>query len=351
MMTKSYLRLCCVLATTLLSASTAGAIPTPDDFYVKGLEEFEPVYALFDGDMYAGLIPTRLYGDADSDTGEYMFRLFVPYQTAYTDSLVIWLNGGPGCSSLAGGMAENMPIGDPTAPSGFYGIDGNAPFVFNPYSWTNATTMLYVEHPHGTGFSRGPQPANEEEASRDFYYFLQNLLTVFGYRQQRLIIFGESYAGMYVPAIAHYIFHENLKLDKKKSRKTNRHHDLHINLWGIALGNGWADATIQGPAVIDYAWWHGMIDSVTREALHREWEYCQPGSRTANQKQPEPFHKFTTPDECGLMGATLAAAGAGVVDWGAPNGYDVTTFDPYPNLMSPNSTKALFYNDPRVQGM
>ena len=51
------------------------------------------------------------------------------------------------------------------------------------------------------------------------------------------------------------------------------------------------------------------------------------------------------------MGATLAAAGAGVVDWGAPNGYDVTTFDPYPNLMSPNSTKALFYNDPRVQGM
>jgi hypothetical protein len=78
----------------------------------------------------------------------------------------------------------------------------------------------------------------------------------------------------------------------------------------------------------------------TRENLHAEYEHCMKNydvtshsaasdDGEANDGEPEPFHKFNLPDECGVMEATLQAAGAGV--WAermaGPNTYDVTTWD------------------------
>jgi hypothetical protein len=105
---------------------------------------------------------------------------------------------------------------------------------------------------------------------------------------------------------------------------------------GLALGNGWMNELVQGPAVIDYAWWHGMIDSTTKRNLHQEWDNCKvtaadtddsPHGRRHRDDQPYPFHRFTVPDECGILGAVLSAAGTGQVRWGGPNAYDVTTWD------------------------
>ena len=42
----------------------------------------------------------------------------------------------------------------------------------------------------------------------------------------------------------------------------------------IYSGNGWIDPIVQGPATIDYSWWHGLIDGPTRENLFKEWEDC-----------------------------------------------------------------------------
>jgi carboxypeptidase D len=222
---------------------------------------------------------------------------------------------------VGGSMFENGPVTIGRYPAGYFGIDPQVPLQSNVYAWTNATAIMYVEQPHGTGFSTGPVPTNETDVSRDFYHFLQNLYTIFDgsdhdWRQKQLYFFGESYAGMFVPSIAHYIYKQNMDRNKNGHR--------HINLAGIALGNGWMDAQVQGPAVIDYAWWHGMIDTSTVKALKNEWENCKSGVG----HQPHPFHKFTIPDECGIMGAVLQAAGMGVVDWGTPNAYDVTTWDP-----------------------
>lgn len=266
-----------------------------------------------------------------------MFWLFAPDQPTYDDTLLVWNNGGPGCSSMSGALFENSPVTIHRYPAGFYGIDPAVPLEYNPYAWTNATWMMFVEHPHGAGFSKGEFPHNETEVARDFYYFLQNLFDIFGsseeeeeegsggsgsggssgerldLRSKKLNFFGESYAGFYVPSIAYYIHQEN-----------KRGHYPPMNLQGIGLGNGWIDAKVQGPAVIDFAWWHGMIDSSTVKAMKQEWENCKDGSGD----QPEPFHAFTTPDECNIMGGVMQAAGVGVVDWGGPNAYDVTTWDP-----------------------
>jgi len=185
------------------------------------------------------------------------------------------------------------------------------------------------------GFSfGGTEPQTESDVARDFYGFLLNLYEAFPWlAHKRLYLVGESYAGMYVPAIAHYIYHKNLQM-----------HNPRVNLAGIGLGNGWIDVTIQGPMVIDYAWWHGMIDSVTRDAFHSEWKHCL---RTSSQ--PKPFHSFTVPDECGIMGALLDAAGANQFDWGAPNTYDITTWDKYNLIVEEGSTIERLFNNPEVQ--
>jgi carboxypeptidase C (cathepsin A) len=215
--------------------------------------------------------------------------------------------------------------------------------VYNKYAWTNATSMLYIEQPVGTGFSTGdpPAPANETDVAGDMYAFLQNFLQVFDhYAADRLYIFGESYAGMYVPGMARKIFLENEKLKLAAGDEANDSVLIPIALAGIALGNGWIDARVQGPATIDYAYWHGMLDEFTRNNLRKEWEHCiskfsgDNKNDSDDDEEPAPFHNFNVPDDCSMMTGTLMAAGK--VAWskkpGGPNTYDVTTWDPYPIL-------------------
>ena len=48
----------------------------------------------------------------------------------------------------------------------------------------------------------------------------------------------------------------------------------HMNLSGIGVDNGWIDAIVQGPIVVDFAWWHDLIDLHTKQVLHKEWNVC-----------------------------------------------------------------------------
>lgn len=303
--------------------------------------------------MYAGTLPISTdISSSSTDEGGLMFWLYEPNECAVEDSMVLWLNGGPGCSSFGGMLFENAPITIPHRPAGFFGMKENEPLVFNEYSWTRTTTMLYVEQPAGTGFSFGVPPENESEVARDMYGFLQHFYSVFDHLQpKRLFIFGESYAGMYVPSIAHKI-HQEKKNRLKPSPNPSK--NIAINLAGIALGNGWIDALVQGPVVIDFAWWHGMIDTRTRDALKDTWDLCKASADSISTPATsslltEPFHEFTVPDECGILGATMAASGAGIFSDMVPNAYDVTTWDTYPMIYGKNGTFAAFFNNEEVQ--
>lgn len=114
-----------------------------------------------------------------------------------TDDVVIWLNGGPGCSSNVGNLEEVGPID---------ASDLDAGIKLRPDRWTKDANLLIVDQPVGTGFSSGdPSINNEEELAAQFYDFYTNLVRVFPeLSKMTLSIIAESYGGYYGPNIASY---------------------------------------------------------------------------------------------------------------------------------------------------
>ncbi|KAL4467104.1 hypothetical protein ABPG72_019314 [Tetrahymena utriculariae] len=159
--------------------------------------------------FYPGLIKIK----ADSDM---FYILFESRSNKSQDPLILWLNGGPGCSSLLGLFEELGP----------YKITQDNTLTSNPYSWNNKANVLFVDQPIGTGFSNigtSDIPKTEEEIAKEIHDFILSFLQIYPkYVNRGFYIAGESYAGQYIPAIGSYII------------KTG---DLQIKFRGIAIGN------------------------------------------------------------------------------------------------------------------
>ncbi|KAI9703449.1 MAG: hypothetical protein M1820_005922 [Bogoriella megaspora] len=148
------------------------------------------------GEFYSGSVPID-----ESDPSRSLFWIFKPAIEAPVDEVTIWLNGGPGCSSLIGFFQENGPI---LWQPGIYEPTSN------PYSWANITNMLYVEQPVGTGFSVGQVRAlNEVDIAKDFVGFFKNWEKLFDIQNYKIYVTGESYAGRYVPYISAQMLDQN----------------------------------------------------------------------------------------------------------------------------------------------
>ncbi|KAE8153070.1 Alpha/Beta hydrolase protein [Aspergillus avenaceus] len=148
------------------------------------------------GEMYSGLV---LIDKEDDSRG--LFFVFQPTLGAPVDEITIWLNGGPGCSSLEGFFQEN---------GRFLWQPGTFAPVENPYSWVNLTNVLWVEQPVGTGFAIGkPTATTQEETAEDFIKFFKNFQELFGIKNFKIYVTGESYAGRYVPYISAAMLDQN----------------------------------------------------------------------------------------------------------------------------------------------
>ncbi|KAI0773268.1 Alpha/Beta hydrolase protein [Trametes elegans] len=107
----------------------------------------------------------------------------------------VWLNGGPGASSLIGFATENGP----------FRVNPDSSVEKNNYSWSNLADYFWVDQPVGVGFATAESDgyAHDEDAvGNDFMGFLANLVKVFPSLAKRpLHLTGESYAGVYIPYI------------------------------------------------------------------------------------------------------------------------------------------------------
>ncbi|KAF4023706.1 hypothetical protein G4228_015336 [Cervus hanglu yarkandensis] len=161
--------------------------------------------------------------------------------------VVLWLNGGPGCSSLDGLLTEHGPF-----------------LIAN---------MLYLESPAGVGFSYSDDKSyatNDTEVAQSNFEALKDFFCLFPeYKGNELFLTGESYAGIYIPTLAVLVMQ-----------------DPSMNLQGLAVGNGLSSYEQNDNSLVYFAYYHGLLGN-------RLWSSLQKHCCSENKcnfhdnKQPE----------------------------------------------------------------
>ncbi|XP_058722985.1 serine carboxypeptidase-like 45 [Vicia villosa] len=190
--------------------------------------------------QYAG------YLTVDENNLKNLFYYFVEAEVdPASKPVVLWINGGPICSTYGGGaFTENGPF-RPTS---------TGRLVKNPYSWNIEANMLYLDSPAGFGFSYSEDPSDYFTNDK-FTVFLQNWFNKFPqYRTNDFFITGENYAGHYAPQLAELIL---------QSR-------VNINLKGIAIGNPLLEFDTDLNSAIEFLSLKGQISEETYEMLNTE---------------------------------------------------------------------------------
>ncbi|XP_040996999.1 serine carboxypeptidase 1-like [Juglans microcarpa x Juglans regia] len=257
-----------------------------------------------DFDQYAG------YVTVDPKAGRALFYYFVESsQNSATKPLVLWLNGGPGCSSLGYGAMEEL---------GPFRVHRNGNTLYqNPYAWNKVANVIFLESPAGVGFSYSNTSADysnagDKSTAKDSYTFLLNWLERFPqYKNRDFFIAGESYAGHYVPQLAYTIL--------SKNKITNQ---TLINLKGIAIGNAWIDDNTGTLGIYDYFWTHALNSDDTNAGIHR---YCDFDTGDFSSK----CEQYQSLGDQEVGGLDIYNIYAPLCNGSAPNsGSSVKNFDP-----------------------
>ncbi|KAK9077274.1 hypothetical protein SSX86_005611 [Deinandra increscens subsp. villosa] len=231
-------------------------------FYVgpqHGLKNFDKISALpgqpagTDFDQYSGYVTVH------PNHGRALFYYLAesPVNSS-TNPLVLWLNGGPGCSSFGNGaMMELGPFR--------VNADGTT-LSRNKHAWNNVANVLFLESPAGVGFSySNTSITNDVQTAKDSYTFLINWLERFPeYKTRDFYMAGESYAGHYVPQLAQLIL-ENNKITNQTV----------INLKGIALGNAYVDDETANTGMYDYFWTHAIISDEIHKGIIKHCNFSE----------------------------------------------------------------------------
>lgn len=201
-------------------------------------------------DHYSG------YVLVDEDSGRHLFYwFFEAVEDPLSKPVVLWLQGGPGCSSIGFGMAEEI---------GPFHIkkDGKTLYL-NPYSWNQVANILFLESPIGTGFSYSNILSDvlsngDRRTAADSLTFLLRWFERFPqFKGKDFYITGESYAGHYIPQLSQAIMKYNLDTSEKK-----------INFKGYMVGNALTDAYNDHLGVFEFMWVSGLISDQTYKQLN-----------------------------------------------------------------------------------
>ncbi|CAD6194377.1 unnamed protein product [Caenorhabditis auriculariae] len=171
------------------------------------------------------------------------------------DPLLVWFNGGPGCSSLGGLFEELGPF--------YVNYDG-ATLYENPYAWNAKANVLYLESPIGVGFSYDTKTANFSSANDD-QTAAQNFLALKNfflkaqpkYANRPFYLSGESYAGIYIPMLTDLLV-----------QAINNNTFPNTNFKGSAIGNGFMNVKVLMNALVQWSAYHGRISV-------QDWNYVK----------------------------------------------------------------------------
>lgn len=228
------------------------------------------------------------YLDVEDEDKHFFYWFFESRNDPKKDPVILWLNGGPGCSSLTGLFFELGPSS----------ISKSLKPVHNPYSWNSNASVIFLDQPVNVGYSYSSESiTNTVAAGQDVYAFLELFFKQFPeYKQQDFHIAGESYGGHYIPVFSSEIL---------------SHDDRSFNLTSVLIGNGLTDPLTQyeyyqpmacgeggEPSVLEPEECQSMADSIPRclsliESCYNSgsiWS-CVPATIYCNNAQMGPYQK------------------------------------------------------------
>jgi len=187
--------------------------------------------------------------------------------------LLIWLNGGPGASSMFGALSENGPYLIQNTDTGTV--------AENPHAWNQKAHIMYVDNPVGAGYSYNGDKDyvdNERDLGERFYQLLQGFFKNPNYAKYAkcpLYFTGESYGGKYIPFICDTIRQKTYRVDEDDGDccaylpqvKPAVEGDVPINLHGMAIGNPYYDAALQTQARLEMGKTLGYLDTTQYQQL------------------------------------------------------------------------------------
>jgi carboxypeptidase C (cathepsin A) len=216
-------------------------------------------------------------GYADVAEDQHIFWWFFEARSVdpKTAPLTVWINGGPGSSSMIGLFQENGPCR----------VDSSGKPYNNTHSWSLVSNMLFIDQPTQVGLSysipipgyvdpqmdyiiqlpsnKCPEYASDDacgtysypnqtltasttpEGAPNFWKTLQGFMGAFPqYSRHGFYFTTESYGGHYGPIYNEYFETQNAANIKGAHN---------ISLMGVLIGNGWYDPLIQYQAYYNYS--------------------------------------------------------------------------------------------------
>ncbi|KAI0453898.1 carboxypeptidase S1 [Xylaria acuta] len=262
---------------------------------------------------YVHLPPGFLDDGPNGETQDYpintFFWFFEARKNAANAPLAIWLNGGPGGSSMMGLLEENGPC--------FIGSDSKSTYL-NPWSWNNEVNMLYIDQPTQVGFSydeltNGTATVSEDgdgfqvepadfsdgipksnlthhvgtfssqkltqtpnttaQAAHAFWHFAQTWFAEFPYYKpvdNRISLWAESYGGHYGPGFFHFLRQQNDRIANGSSTEKEAHY-LHLDTLGII--DGLIDMVVQHESFISFPYNNTYDIQVFNQTIYEELMY------------------------------------------------------------------------------
>ncbi|KAF3435117.1 hypothetical protein FNV43_RR22204 [Rhamnella rubrinervis] len=213
---------------------------------------------------FTGTLPSKHYSGyvtIDENHGRSLFYYFVESERKPSeDPLVLWLNGGPGCSSFDGFIYEHGPFNFEAAKT-----KGSLPQLhLNPYSWSKVSNIIYLDSPAGVGFSYSKNQTDyvtgDLKTASDTHTFLLKWFELYPeFLSNPFFIAGESYAGVYVPTLAYEVV-----------KGIDAGTEPIINLKGYLVGNGVTDEEFDGNALVPFVHGMGLISDNLFEEVNVE---------------------------------------------------------------------------------
>lgn len=179
-------------------------------------------------------------GGSGGGNGSLFYWYYESRGSPATDPLILWVQGGPGCSSELGMLGELGP----------YHLLKDLTLTVNPYSWNTRANLLFIDQPVGTGFSiaqpNAQTPTDMVEVGQQLAAALDNFYALHPELNGRAFyLSAESYGGKFIPYTA-----TQLLLNANPA----------INVKGLMIGDGWTAPLTQTGTVGVQAFQLGLID-------------------------------------------------------------------------------------------